>query len=451
MNTKGLSLNTIPPLLIPMRFFLTAPLFGILAALLVIFYGADIWNSRWLPSALALTHLFTLGFMLMVMMGALYQFIPVMTGRLVPACKQLSPIIYWSLVLGVFTLVAGFLTHETSAFKISLLALMTSSTLFAFSLLPLLVTELKEHLIVYLLRILFVVLTVTIGIGLYMLLAYAFADSAIMFRSYTNIHASWGLIAWVVLLIMAVSSQIIPMFFVTPEFSTRYLKWSSLLLVGSMMMLFLIDKVVFLDNTLALLMQSLLSINLLFIIYYILHLMRLRKRKLPDVTINFFHLSLLSLLWAIIIWWLWQSGLNMTINISAQQINFTLAIIMIYGLAVSAIMGMLQKIVPFLIYINLQNVTFKYPQSMAITPRLVPNMKQIISNWKSKIQFYLHSTSYLFLLVSIYSNIMVIPAGLIMMLNFLWLSYCLFSGYFSYRQRYQKILQFPEMKMNFTL
>ena len=78
-----LSFDQSPPLDAPIRFFLTAPAFGILAGLLVLWSGwsgSASFASRWTPHVLALTHLITAGFMLQVMLGAMIQIFPVVAG-----------------------------------------------------------------------------------------------------------------------------------------------------------------------------------------------------------------------------------------------------------------------------------------------------------------------------------------------------------------------------------
>ena len=72
MIPAGLSLEQAPPFGVPLRFFLTAPPFLLLAAGLMVWQGPDLFASRWLPATLALTHLLTLGFMAQVMLGAAY-------------------------------------------------------------------------------------------------------------------------------------------------------------------------------------------------------------------------------------------------------------------------------------------------------------------------------------------------------------------------------------------
>ncbi len=450
MNTKGLSLNSIPPAMIPLRFFLSAPVFGILAALLIIFYGSELWTSRWLPSSLALTHLITLGFIVMVMIGAMYQFIPVMVGQFIPASERLVPIIHPLLVVGTLSLTIGFILPFTILYWTALFSLALSLGLFALSLLPLLVSPLKQHLIVFILRVLLLVIVLTIGLGLMMLLSYAHPDINIFLRQYTDIHASWGLLGWVVLLIMAVSSQVIPMFFVTPEFSEKLLKLLSLLIVISLTALSLVIYYQF-SHDIIWVIQLFLSLELAYIACYIFFLIQRRKRKLADVTINFFRVSLFSLLVAILFWWLYHSGIIVSLKVLQGQFEFSLALLLIYGLAVSAIIGMLQKIVPFLIYLNLHNLSFKHPQSMSSEPKLVLNMKLIITSSQSKIQFVLYLLSYLLLIISVFYTPLVLFAGVFMLANFLWLAYCLLKGFIFFINTKKYILSFPEMKMDFGL
>ena len=64
--TSVLSYEQAPPLHLPLRFFLTAPLFGILAGVLLMGQGSTVLASRWTGAALAATHCLTAGFMLQV-------------------------------------------------------------------------------------------------------------------------------------------------------------------------------------------------------------------------------------------------------------------------------------------------------------------------------------------------------------------------------------------------
>ena len=64
-----LSFDKAPPFAAPLRFFLTAPFFALLAGLLLVWEGPSLLVSRWTPGTLAATHLLTIGFMLQIMLG----------------------------------------------------------------------------------------------------------------------------------------------------------------------------------------------------------------------------------------------------------------------------------------------------------------------------------------------------------------------------------------------
>ncbi|MHB0982634.1 MAG: hypothetical protein ACYC02_04540, partial [Thiobacillus sp.] len=84
MNPQaGLSFGQAPPYSLPLRFFLTAPLFLLAAAGLIV-WAPEALASRWTPYTLALTHALTLGFLAMVMLGALLQMLPVVAGSSIP-------------------------------------------------------------------------------------------------------------------------------------------------------------------------------------------------------------------------------------------------------------------------------------------------------------------------------------------------------------------------------
>lgn len=440
MNISKLSLDTIPPILTPFRFFLTAPLFGVIAAILMLYGGPDIWLSRWSNSNLALTHLLTLGFMLMVMIGALYQFIPVMNGHLVPGSKTLAAVIHILMVTGVMLLVPGFLYNSSVFFWLAFIALSGGLVLFALSLLPLLISRLGNQLIVYLLRVLYLVLLITLGLGLFLLLGHAVPELGLAYRSYTDLHAMWGLLGWVVLIIMAISSQVIPMFYVITEFSRRYLKGLSLAMI---LTLIAISYYQGRDLTAvsAIVLEILLSIELLIFVFYTLLKIEQRKRKIADVTINFYRLSLFSLLLAVILWW---CSAYFEESISAQQLSMLLAILLIYGLAIAIISGMLHKIVSFLIFLHLQKLSLSRPEAMT----LVPNMKQVISARDSQIQFMLYILSGSFLLLSVFYPALTLFAAVLMLFNFSWLSYCLIKAYTLYFKSRRQILDYPEMPLS---
>ncbi|MBN8463524.1 MAG: hypothetical protein J0M01_12045, partial [Dechloromonas sp.] len=109
-----LSFDKAPPFAAPLRFFLTAPLFSLAAGLLLLFVGPGLLESRWTPGLLAATHLVTVGFMLMVMLGALIQILPVVAGANLDNPLAVARWLHAGLAAGALLLAAGFLFGQAA-------------------------------------------------------------------------------------------------------------------------------------------------------------------------------------------------------------------------------------------------------------------------------------------------------------------------------------------------
>ena len=70
MFNQGLSLDQAPPISVPFRFFLTAPLFGVLISLVFFFSPFDALSNQYSHLAIGVIHLFTLGILSMIIFGA---------------------------------------------------------------------------------------------------------------------------------------------------------------------------------------------------------------------------------------------------------------------------------------------------------------------------------------------------------------------------------------------
>src|SRR6476661_6745801 len=117
MIQRVLSFDDAPPLSGPLRFFLTAPLFSLAAAATLFWYGDAALESRWAMSTLALTHMLTLGFLAMVMCGALLQILPVVAGVLIPRPALTASVVHMALTAGTALLVSGFAFAEPLLFR----------------------------------------------------------------------------------------------------------------------------------------------------------------------------------------------------------------------------------------------------------------------------------------------------------------------------------------------
>jgi len=105
-----------------------------------------------------------------------------------------------------------------------------------------------------------------------------------------------------------------------------------------------------------------------------------RRRKLPDVSLNFWRVGMFSLLSAIALWF---SGQIVQAMGAWQRYGVLLGVLMIVGFAVSVINGMLYKIVPFLVWFHLQSKN----RANAIA---IPNVRDILPESRTRSQMWLH-------------------------------------------------------------
>lgn len=421
----------------PLRFFLSAPLFGAAAGLLILYHGPEVFDSRWAPATLALTHLLTLGFMSLVMCGALMQMLPVLAGAVMPRPMLLSGLIHVLLVIGTMMLVGGFLIWRP-AFLYSATALLGAGYLLVVAAVWFALASSKSRsATVVAMRIAVIALGLTVVLGILLVRGLSGAGSGLPLAPLTNVHVAWGMLGWTGLLICGVAYQVVPMFQITPtypEVLTRYLApvlfgallaWSGLYLLGA--------RIGFGPGSLV--MWLVLAGFAIFALVTI-RLMHRRKRRAGDITRGFWLLGMAS---ALVAMGVWLIGLFDTPSAVGNRIPFLLGALLLVGFAGSIINGMLYKIVPFLIWFHLQRRNMSRPREARYA---IPNVRQVIPTGLSIGQFRLHLAAVaLTLLAAIDPDRLSRPAGLLLMLSFLMLEYNLLRAAFLYRRCHRRLLQ----------
>jgi len=380
----GLSFEQAPPFSLPLRFFLTAPLF-LLAAAILIAVSPDALATRWTPQALALTHALTLGFLAMVMLGALTQMLPVVAGSPLPAPRWVAWISHVSLVLGTVALMAGFLTAEPAAFGIGIVLLGGGFVVFlAAAAIGLARAVAGVTVNGIRLAVLSLAVTLLLGLMLAMLRAGWWTPPAI--ESAIAAHVSFGLIGWVLLLVIGVAYQVVPMFQLTPPYPPRLSRW----LAGALFALLLLHAAAsLLPQAATDHVDAGLAAGILLFAVATLRLQFRRRRKLPDVTLDCWRLGMASLVACVAVW---LAARFSPAWADSDAYPLLLGILFIVGFAVSVVNGMLYKIVPFLAWFHLQSQL----QAKAGT---IPTMKDMIAERWLRGQFRLHLVACALLLV----------------------------------------------------
>jgi len=292
---RVLSLEQAPPISIPLRFFLSAPLFAAAAGLLLMWSGPDALVSRWSPITLSLTHLLTLGFLSMTMAGALLQMLPVVAGADIPAVRMTAGVVHLFLMLGTIVLCAGFWRMDPVLFKTAIVFLLVAFLwLLSTALYAVIATRGKNDTLAAIrLALASLVVTVCLGVALASVIAWALD---VPFSLLVRLHVTWGLIGWVSLLIIGVAFQVVPMFQVTPIYPlpiSRWLTWSLFALLAIWSTVTLMPNV---PNWCSSLLSLCIAAGLAMFGLTTFYLLWKRKRPITDPTTFFWRIGLGSLL-----------------------------------------------------------------------------------------------------------------------------------------------------------
>jgi len=436
LNTVGLSLDQAPPISVPFRFFLTAPLFAMAAGIELLLFGDGILITRWAPLTIGVTHLLTLGFLAMVMCGAMLQMLPVMAGSPVPRVVLVGTLTHLLLTLGTILLQVALVSGHSMVMMIAVIVLGLCFALFTGAVGIALWRVHVPGSSVKGMRLAVTALAATVTLGIAVAVGFSGIGKMDHLALLTDIHLGWGVLGWVGLLLLSVSFQLVPMFQVTPEYpqwQRHYLPQAIFAGLLVWLLLRLGSHTVAWFESAALLVLGLVVAGYLLYSIDTLRLQQLRKRKIPDITLFFWRLGMLMLLFSAL---LWVSGLVFPPFGDSQQFSFLLGIGLIQGVALSVINGMLYKIVPFLCWFHLQS---RQMALMCIKVR-VPHMKELLADRSTKRQFYLHLAALMFALVAVISPAWFLrPAALLFVLSNLWLLLNLATAVHRYRNTFKQL------------
>lgn len=410
-----------PPFAAPLRFFLTAPLFAVLAGLLVAFEGAEIFASRWTPGALAATHLLTVGFMMQAMLGALIQILPVVAGANLRHPLRVARIVHPGLSLGALLLATGLYLTNPALLTGAALLLGLTVAFFLFSTVRALIGVPTTSPTIRGVKLALLGLTSVVGIGIIMALALAYGW-AIPLPALADLHAGWGLGGWAGVLLAAIAYVVVPMFQLTPGYPSRPSWWFP---VAMLAMLLLWSIALLVDwPWLVRLSQLVAAVAGIAFAGLTLRLQGGRRRARADATYRYWQLGLSSSIFALFLLStvaLWPAA--------AEIDGWTLlfGISLVAGGYLPFIAGMIYKIVPFLAWMHLQTC------GQAKLP--APAMNKILADAEANRQWLAYAGALgLLLAAALFPRWLAIPAGLAFAAANGWLWWNLWRAFRRYGQ-----------------
>lgn len=394
-----LSFAQAPPLAAPLRFFLAAPWFGVLAGLLLAWGGEEAFASRWSPLALAVTHLMTTGFMLQAMCGALLQFVPVTTGANVWRPEFLAQWLQPLLAVASLLLAAGFVVGSPLLLVAAAGLFVLGTGAFVGVIAAALWRTVAMGMTLWALRYALVGLVLAVALGA-LLAVILFWGVDVPFFSLIEVHQAWGLGGWALLLLAGVSWQVVPMFQLTPPYPagfTRNFVWILLVALVLVSLRLVMDTAGWVAAGDLVLLSIVASHAML-----TLWLQQRRRRKLVDATFTFFRLAMFCLLGFAL-----AGGAAVFFPALGSIPNFAIGmgVLVLGGVFTSALSGMLYKIVPFLGWLHLQR--------LGAPLSAMPNMKGMLAEVAMRRHWVLHLSALVLLFAAAWLPWLVRLAGLV--------------------------------------
>lgn len=421
-----LSFDKAPPFAAPLRFFLTAPLFSLAAGLLLLFVGPGLLESRWTPGLLAATHLVTVGFMLMVMLGALIQILPVVAGANLDNPLAVARWLHAGLAAGALLLAAGFLLGQAALLGAAALVLGLAVAAFLVAGARALAGVPSTSPTIRGLKLALAGLAGAAGLGAWLALAIA-NGWAVALPALADLHAGWALGAWAGVLLAALAYVVVPMFQLTPGYPARPSWWFPGILLGLMVGWAL---GVVLDAAAAIrLVRALSAVAGIGFALLTLRLQARRRRARSDVTYRYWQIGLASAIFAL--------AMVLTATAWPPLAELTgwsifAGILLLVGGFMSFIIGMLYKIVPFLAWMHLRN------RGSARSP--VPNMNRLLPEADAQRQMQAHAVALALLLAAVIApEWLTRAAGAALAVASGWLLVNLLGAVRRYRQHLDKL------------
>ncbi|WP_373506599.1 hypothetical protein [Thiocapsa sp.] len=415
IGTGGLSLDQAPPIDIPARFFLTAPLFAIAAGLLLAWQGPTLLVSRWMPDALAATHLIAIGYLGLIMCGALLQMLPVVAGAPVPAVRLVGTATHLLLTIGAAGLAWGLAGGGPTLIWIGAGAAALGFLVFVIPVGIALVRARGAPGTLLALRTAALALVVTVALGLLLVAVLQGWIRVAEHTRWVDAHAAWGLMGWIGLLVVGVAIQVLPMFYVTPAYPAPMRRWFAptvLVGIGAASTAWIMGGDLFGQTVFG-------TIALGFVGFALLTLRLISRRERPRLDPTLLH------------WWaamlsLWGAALAWAFAAPPTLIG----VLLLVGVGVGLPAGMLFKILPFLTWFHLQH---RQLGSGRFDLR-IPHMGSLLSMQWARVQFGLHLLALALLAGSLWVPMLARPAGIALALSSLVLLFLLIGVARTYRR-----------------
>lgn len=365
-----------PPFRIVSKYFITSIFSFLFLNFMLLLNYDSIGGHHFQPKILSINHIATLGFITMIIFGAMFQLVPVVL-EVKLFSTILAEIQFWIYTIGVTLLIYKFFNFDSSlSFLVPALLLSIAMIIFSLNII-LSMTKVKSWNITgtYLASAIFwLLITALAGYLLSKNLDKPFFK--INHLQYLKLHAITAYVGWVGMVIMGVSYKLIPMFTLSHGYKMTFAKisfiFTNLGLLGVNWIMHYPDTKFY-----NLIFGSLIFTGIVLYLTQVFIIFKLRIRKRLDIglkfsVIAFISMGFVSILNFSFIFFDYESFTNLTL---VYGILITLGV---FGML---IVGQMYKIVPFLVWYH------KFSSKVGLEN--VPMLKEMFNEKIAEYQMYL--------------------------------------------------------------
>lgn len=334
------------------------------------------------------------------------------------------------LAAGTLALVVAFLSVQPSLFALAALLLGAGFALFLLAVGWALARAPQPGDSVRGMRWTLLGLALTVALGLLLALGHAALGVTLWRFPATDLHLAWGLVGWVAMLVAVVSWQVVPMFQMTPAYPASLRRWLATMVMSALLLLSL---AAWRGWPLLWLPEVLLAVLLAIFAALTLRLLSQRRRRHGDASLRFWQVGMTALFVAALL----APALRVLPALLAERVALAAAVLFIAGFALSVVCGMLYKIVPFLVFLHLQQRIGANPSARhRIFP---PNMKTLLPEPRLYRHLQAHSAGLLLTLAGLAWPPLLHGAGLAWLLAFALLGGNILAALRRYRDECRRI------------
>lgn len=362
MNTAGLSLSDAPPFEKIYPFFIAATVYGFLS-FVALFFAAE--PNRFDPYVIGGVHLFTIGFLINAVFGSLVQMLPVVGGIKIDSPKIIK-ITFFSINIGTALFFIGFVGFHMALYPALLLLSVGVISFFSMLLLSLFTQKQLVSLTVKGMRLSVIIGFLALLLGIHLLASHTNYKIGESHMRFANLHIMLAIFGFIGVLIISVAKQVLPMFYVAPEFPKFCNIWPFVVFAAALCSAVPVEAVAVASKIVIAVAMSAFAV-------VALKKLKERRRLLSDGSLKMWQTGLFSLVAAVLVW-----GYDIFVGI--QNSEYILAVLFGYGFIASIVKAMINKIVPFLAWFHLTS-RGKWD---------APSVREMITDKSANIELWLH-------------------------------------------------------------